>query len=67
MIITESVDDTLGVLASFDFTFGFVKNPWVFPLIPALSISTSFTKLTIDDQVGTPPFVPIATEPIPEV
>ena len=27
MIITESVDATLGVLANFDLTFGFVKNP----------------------------------------
>ena len=67
MIITELVDATLGVLANFDLTLGFVKNPWVFPLIPALSISTSFTKLTIDAQVGAPPFVPIATDPIPDV
>ena len=67
MIITESVDATFGVLANFDFTFGLVKNPWVFPLMAALSTSTSFTSETTDPQVGAPPFVPIATEPIPEV
>ena len=67
MIITESVDATFGVLANFDLTLGLVKKPWVFPLMLALSISTSFTKLTIDDLVGAPPFVPIATDPIPDV
>ena len=37
------------------------------PLIAALSISTSLTRSVMVSQVSAPPFVPIATEPIPAV
>ena len=67
MIITESVDETFGVDASFDFTFGLVRNPRVPSLTAALSCSTSLTKATTEVHVGAPPFVPIATEPMPVV